>query len=155
MRETTFNPQEYTGKCFCCWFGRWSGSRWLNCRDGELCSNGFPNIWLGFRSVKSIDYYTFPNLIAQKAHLRGILVEYNHNNWNLEAIGWNAAVDIAVVVVNAASGEGHIEIDGNYGDRKNISLWHNGDELIKHVAEKVLSGPCHCHCSGTSGYGHG
>lgn len=107
----------------------------LNCRDGT-CSNGFLTSGWGSAAVRNALTITPFQAIAQKAHLRGILVEYNHNNWNLEAIDQMQEVDMAVVVVNAASGEGHIEIDGNYGDRKNISLWHNGDELIKHVAEK-------------------
>ncbi|KAI1173955.1 glycoside hydrolase family 3 protein [Nemania sp. FL0916] len=41
---------------------------------------------------------------------------------------------IALVFVNADSGEGYINVDGNEGDRKNLTLWKNGDELIKTVA---------------------
>ena len=40
----------------------------------------------------------------------------------------------AVVFVNADSGEGFINIDGNEGDRKNLTLWKNGDDLVKNVA---------------------
>lgn len=40
----------------------------------------------------------------------------------------------AVVFVNSGSGEGYIEVDGNFGDRKNMTLWKNGDELIKNVS---------------------
>ncbi|KAI2612207.1 glycoside hydrolase family 3 protein [Hypoxylon fragiforme] len=40
----------------------------------------------------------------------------------------------ALVFVNADSGEGYIEVDGNAGDRKNLTLWGNGDELIKNVS---------------------
>ncbi|KUI64547.1 putative beta-glucosidase A [Cytospora mali] len=40
----------------------------------------------------------------------------------------------AIVFVNADSGEGFINIDGNEGDRKNLTLWHNGDDLIKNVS---------------------
>ncbi|KID79743.1 uncharacterized protein G6M90_00g016490 [Metarhizium brunneum] len=40
----------------------------------------------------------------------------------------------AVVFVNADSGEGYIEVDGNAGDRKNLTLWKNGDDLIKNVS---------------------
>ncbi|KAI4866509.1 glycoside hydrolase family 3 protein [Hypoxylon rubiginosum] len=41
---------------------------------------------------------------------------------------------IALVFVNADSGEGYIEVDGNAGDRKNLTLWGSGDELIKNVS---------------------
>ncbi|KJZ74948.1 Putative beta-glucosidase A [Hirsutella minnesotensis 3608] len=40
----------------------------------------------------------------------------------------------AVVFANAASGEGYITVDGNIGDRKNLTLWKNGDDLIKNVS---------------------
>ena len=40
----------------------------------------------------------------------------------------------ALVFVNADSGEGYIEVDGNEGDRKNLTLWGSGDELIKNVS---------------------
>lgn len=41
---------------------------------------------------------------------------------------------VSLVFVNAGSGEGYINVDGNQGDRKNLTLWKNGDELIKLVA---------------------
>ncbi|KAI1122690.1 glycoside hydrolase family 3 protein [Nemania abortiva] len=40
----------------------------------------------------------------------------------------------ALVFVNADSGEGYIDVDGNEGDRTNLTLWGNGDELIKTVS---------------------
>ena len=40
----------------------------------------------------------------------------------------------AIVFVNANSGEGFINVDGNMGDRKNLTLWKNGDDLIKNVS---------------------
>lgn len=36
---------------------------------------------------------------------------------------------IALVFVNVNSGEGYFNIDGNKGDRKNLTLWNNGDEF--------------------------
>lgn len=40
----------------------------------------------------------------------------------------------AVVFVNADSGEGYINVDGNMGDRKNLTLWKGGDNLVKNVS---------------------
>ncbi|KAA8568708.1 hypothetical protein EYC84_007708 [Monilinia fructicola] len=40
----------------------------------------------------------------------------------------------AIVFVNANSGEGYINVDGNEGDRNNLTLWHSGDELIQNVS---------------------
>ncbi|KAF7948999.1 hypothetical protein EAE96_008176 [Botrytis aclada] len=40
----------------------------------------------------------------------------------------------AIVFVNANSGEGYISVDGNIGDRNNLTLWNSGDALIKNVS---------------------
>ncbi|KAG6001288.1 hypothetical protein E4U21_004525 [Claviceps maximensis] len=40
----------------------------------------------------------------------------------------------SVVFVNADGGEGFIDVDDNIGDRKNLTLWKNGDDLIKNVS---------------------
>ncbi|OCH90098.1 beta-glucosidase [Obba rivulosa] len=42
--------------------------------------------------------------------------------------------EVAIVFVNADSGEGYITVDGNTGDRNNLTLWHNADNLINAVA---------------------
>lgn len=41
---------------------------------------------------------------------------------------------VAIVFVNADSGEGYIEVDGNIGDRNNLTLWQDGDTLIQNVS---------------------
>ena len=41
---------------------------------------------------------------------------------------------IPIVFVNAGAGEGFIDVDGNQGDRKNMTLWKSGNELIKNVS---------------------
>lgn len=38
--------------------------------------------------------------------------------------------DIAIVFVNADSGEEFITVEGNKGDRNDLNLWHNGDNLV-------------------------
>jgi beta-glucosidase len=40
----------------------------------------------------------------------------------------------AIVFVNADSGEGYINVDGNEGDRNNLTLWGSGDALVKNVS---------------------
>ena len=46
--------------------------------------------------------------------------------------------DIALVFINADSGENFITVEGNPGDRSKAGLyaWHNGDDLVKAAAEK-------------------
>lgn len=38
--------------------------------------------------------------------------------------------EIAVVFVNANSGEEFITVEGNKGDRNHLRLWNNGDNLV-------------------------
>ncbi|KAJ3569130.1 hypothetical protein NP233_g5250 [Leucocoprinus birnbaumii] len=40
----------------------------------------------------------------------------------------------ALVFISADSGEDYITVDGNEGDRKNLTAWHNGDALVQAVA---------------------
>ncbi|EEP76442.1 hypothetical protein UREG_01291 [Uncinocarpus reesii 1704] len=46
--------------------------------------------------------------------------------------------DVAIVFVNADSGENYISVEGNPGDRTKaeLKLWHDGDELIEAAANK-------------------
>ena len=38
--------------------------------------------------------------------------------------------DIAMVFVNANSGEEFITVEGHKGDRNHLNLWHDGDRLV-------------------------
>ena len=42
---------------------------------------------------------------------------------------------MSLVFVNADAGEGFLKVDGNPGDRKNLTLWQNGENVIKTVTE--------------------
>lgn len=56
-------------------------------------------------------------------------------NWDLDAARTAASsASTAIVFANANSGEGYQTLDGNFGDRKNLTLWNGGDELIAAVA---------------------
>ncbi|KAI9026666.1 glycoside hydrolase superfamily [Phycomyces nitens] len=58
------------------------------------------------------------------------------DDWDLTKAAETAKdADIAFVFSQADSGEEYIDVDGNVGDRKNMTLWHNGDNLIKAVAD--------------------
>ena len=39
-----------------------------------------------------------------------------------------------MVFINSDSGEQYITVDGNEGDRKNLTAWHGGDALVLAVA---------------------
>ncbi|KAH7118481.1 putative beta-glucosidase A [Dactylonectria macrodidyma] len=83
----------------------------------------------------------FPYLIAPNTALKAQAASHGtkyanvSDNYNLAAV--TAAVqgtDAAIVFANADSGEAYISVDGNTGDRNNLTLWGNGDALIAHVA---------------------
>lgn len=83
----------------------------------------------------------FPYLIAPVTALRAraqkdrTLFTNVSNNYDYAAIRSAASsASVALVFVNADSGEGYITVDGNAGDRNNLTLWQNGDELIRQVA---------------------
>lgn len=38
--------------------------------------------------------------------------------------------DIAIVFVNANSGEEFITVEGHKGDRNHLNLWHDGNKLV-------------------------
>lgn len=46
--------------------------------------------------------------------------------------------DVAIVFITSDAGENSFTVEGNHGDRDSAKLaaWHNGDELVKKVAEK-------------------
>ena len=56
------------------------------------------------------------------------------DDWNLEEAADTAKdADYAFVFSNSDSGEEYITVDGNKGDRNNLSLWHNGDNLVSFI----------------------
>lgn len=63
------------------------------------------------------------------------LIDSVTDNWAYDQMEKLASqADVALVFVNADSGEGFIMVDDNDGDRNNITLWKNGDEVIHRVA---------------------
>lgn len=83
----------------------------------------------------------FPYLIAPVTALKAqasqdhTTVTNVSNNYDLVAIK-KAVVgaQTAIVFANADSGERYITVDGNGGDRNNLTLWGNGDALVEYVA---------------------
>jgi hypothetical protein len=81
-------------------------------------------------------YLIAPNtaLMTQAAKDKSSYVNVS-NNYDFDAVTKAVTgADVALVFANADSGEGYLTIDGNEGDRNNLTLWQNGDALIAHVA---------------------
>ncbi|KAJ5774391.1 hypothetical protein N7457_009287 [Penicillium paradoxum] len=87
----------------------------------------------------------FPYLITPEQAILSEALDYGDgrtnvfsvtDNWALKEMASTASqADVALVFVNADSGEGFISVDGNEGDRKNMTLWKNGEEVIQTAAQ--------------------
>ncbi|CAE6511818.1 unnamed protein product [Rhizoctonia solani] len=83
----------------------------------------------------------FPYLISpleaiqQRARTDHTTIGWWLNDWDTAGAATAAAnKDVALVFVASDSGEQYITVDGNQGDRNNLTAWNNGDELVKAVA---------------------
>jgi hypothetical protein len=83
----------------------------------------------------------FPYLISPlEAIQRRAIQDHTLVSWSLEdfdldlAVSTARDVDVAIVFLNSDSGEEYIVVDGNIGDRNNLTAWHGGDALVNAVA---------------------
>ncbi|ODN77490.1 hypothetical protein L202_04664 [Cryptococcus amylolentus CBS 6039] len=73
--------------------------------------------------------------ISQRAREHGAILNSWLDDWDVaSAQYWAAPAEVAIVGVHATSGEEYITVDGNVGDRNNLTLWTNGDALVQGVA---------------------
>lgn len=102
------------------------------CAEDMTCSDGALITGWGSGSVYPTEYQSPYEALRERAMENEVYVSGTTVSWNLDAVkGLAAEADINVIYVLADSGEGLGQEDG---DRRNVSLWHNGDELIKTVA---------------------
>lgn len=118
-------------------FGQDSGENQYGpngCAD-RGCDNG--TLAMGWGSGTA----DFPYLITP---LEAIKAEVASHNSVLQSIADNYATtqitalakqaSVAIVFVNADSGEGYITVDGNMGDRNNLTIWQGGETLVRNVS---------------------
>lgn len=107
------------------------------CASGDHgCDNG--TLAMGWGSGTS----DFPYLVTPDTALQNqALSDGSRYESILDNYAWSQISKLvgqagatAIVFANADSGEGYISVDGNLGDRKNLTLWNAGDELIKNVS---------------------
>ncbi|ORY98029.1 beta-glucosidase [Syncephalastrum racemosum] len=105
-----------------------------NCAD-HGCDNGTLAMGWGSGTVDYPYLVTPKDGIAKRAGKK-VDIKYTFEDWDLEKAAETAKdADVAFVFSNADAGEEYISVDGNVGDRNNLTLWHNGDNLIKAVAD--------------------
>jgi len=83
----------------------------------------------------------FPYLISPSTALKaraaadGTTFTSIFGNWDLvQAQTAARGASVAIVFATAHAGEDFVFVDGNKGDRNNLTLWDNGDSLIRAVA---------------------
>lgn len=104
------------------------------CND-RGCDNG--TLAMGWGSGTSdFPYLVTPEQAIQNYILttgKGEVFAITDNYAENQIVALAKQASVSLVFVNADSGEGYISVDGNEGDRNNLTLWHDGDRLIGNV----------------------
>ncbi|EEA28836.1 hypothetical protein TMatcc_002812 [Talaromyces marneffei ATCC 18224] len=102
------------------------------------CDNG--NLATGWGSgTANFPYIVTPEeAIKQEILGKGVgMVASVTDDWAYDKIQALASqADVSLVFVNSDSGEEFVVVDGNKGDRNNLTLWRDGNTLIKTVASQ-------------------
>ncbi|ODV61797.1 beta-glucosidase family protein [Ascoidea rubescens DSM 1968] len=107
----------------------------FNCKEKQCVDGALFQGW-GSATVNQPFGITPYEAISARARKEMIAIDFSDDNYQFDHTEELASyADVSIVFVSADSGEGYIEVDGNFGDRKNVSLWQNGDELISHIAD--------------------
>ena len=99
------------------------------------CDNGTLAMAWGSGSA-NFPYLVTPDTAIQNEILshNGIYQSVTDDYASLEIIQLASQASVAIVFANADSGEGYLNVDGNEGDRNNLTFWKGGDTLIQNVS---------------------
>ena len=138
LLKNTNHALPLTGKeRFTAVFGEDAGSSTYGpngCPD-RGCDNG--TLAMGWGSGTA----NFPYLVTPETAIQnevvgnlGVFQSITDNYAGTQILALAAQASVAIVFVNADSGESFINVDGNIGDRNNLTLWKGGDTLIRNVS---------------------
>ena len=99
------------------------------------CNNG--TLAMGWGSgTAEYPYLVTPDTAIQNALLAtGSIYQSVTDNYALDSVSKLAKrASVAIVFANADSGEGFINVDGNIGDRNNLTFWNNADAVVQNVS---------------------
>ena len=99
------------------------------------CDNGTLGMAWGSGSA-NFPYLVTPETGIQNEVLanNGVFQSITDDYAGIQILALAAQASTAIVFVNSDSGEGYINVDGNEGDRNNLTMWKNGDTLITNVS---------------------
>ncbi|KXT13326.1 hypothetical protein AC579_6024 [Pseudocercospora musae] len=99
------------------------------------CDNGTLGTAWGSGSAEFPYLITPDTAIQNEVRSRNGSYESSLNNWNLDPVGKLARrANVSIVFANSDSGEWYLEVDGNLGDRNNLTFWQNADAAVERVA---------------------
>jgi len=105
------------------------------------CDNG--TLAMGWGSGTANFPYLITPLEAIKAEVRAnggdiedVVDNYAYAQQTALARRISQVNGVCIAFVNADAGEGYIVVDGNEGDRNNLTLWHDGDSFIQNVTSE-------------------
>lgn len=73
--------------------------------------------------------------LKAEADLMGAEVITSETDDPTEGAAAAQGVDVAIVFINADSGEEYLIVEGHEGDRNHLNAWHDGNDLVTAVAE--------------------
>ena len=99
------------------------------------CDNGTLGMAWG-SGAANFPYLVTPEMAIQMEVFQngGIVQTLTDDYAGDQIIALAKQASTAIVFVNADSGEGFINVDGNEGDRQNLTLWKGGDVLAQNVS---------------------
>ena len=99
------------------------------------CDNGTLGMAWGSGSA-NFPYLVTPDTAIQNEVLsnNGVYQSITDNDAAMQIPALANQASVAIVFVNADSGEGYINVDGNEGDRNNLTFWRGGDTLVQNVS---------------------
>lgn len=140
LLKNTNNMLPLTGReKFTAIFGSDAGDSPLgpNGCDDRGCDNG--TLASGWGSgTANFPYLISPaTAIQNEVFSKGGVVQAITDDWAAKQIASLARqASVSIVFVNANAGETYIVVDGNRGDRNNLTLWHGGDQLVQNVSSR-------------------
>ena len=99
------------------------------------CDNGTLGMAWGSGAAE-FPYLVDPESAIQLEVLqnRGVFQSITDNYAGMQIQTLAKQASVAIVFVNSDSGEGFISVDGNEGDRQNLTFWKGGDTLVQNVS---------------------
>ncbi len=99
------------------------------------CGTGATGTGYGSAAGTYTYFITPAGGIGTRAQEAKISYEFIGDSWNQkDAIDSASFADAAIVVANSVVGEEIDQVDGNYGDLNNLTLWHNAVSLIQNIS---------------------